>query len=326
MSEEIWVVAQTRGTECAPVTYEVMAAALALAKDLGGTVCVFVPSAHGETMAAELFARGAVRVYWSDTGADGGFRDDLIADALCAAARAHSPAAILGAATSYGKALFPRVAALLSVGLIPDVTGVDGSSGHFAAFRPCFGGNVVRQMSANGNAPVLATVRPKVFPPVGKGDSGTGELIKIEISGESGMTIKESVSEKGQTVNLSEADVVVSGGRGLREPENFKLVYDLAAATGGAVGASRAVVDADWIAYAHQIGQTGKTVNPKLYFALGISGAIQHLVGMQSSRVIVAVNKDPDAPIFKVATFGIVGDVNEFAPALTQVFKERLGT
>ena len=326
MSKEIWVVAQTRGTECAPVTYEVMTAALTLAAELDGSVSVFVPSSHGENMAAELFARGAGRVYWSDTGGDGGFCDDLIAGALCTAVRAQTPAIILGAATSYGKALFPRVAALLSVGLIPDVTAVESSGGSIRATRPCFGGNVLRQMSVQGDGPVLATVRPKVFPVAGNGGPGEGELIKIEFSGTSGMTIKESVSEKGQTVNLSEADVVVSGGRGLREPENFKLVFDLARATGGAVGASRAVVDADWIAYANQVGQTGKTVNPKLYFALGISGAIQHLVGMQSSRVIVAVNKDPDAPIFKVATFGIVGDVNEVAPALTQVFKERLGT
>jgi len=210
--------------------------------------------------------------------------------------------------------------------LIPDLTALETSSGSFAAVRPCFGGNVLRQMSAPGDGPVLATVRPKVFPPAEGSGAGEGEVVKIEASGTSWMTIKESVSEKGQTVNLSEADVVVAGGRGLREPDNFKLVFDLASATGGAVGASRAVVDADWIAYAHQVGQTGKTVNPKLYFALGISGAIQHLVGMQSSRVIVAVNKDPDAPIFKVSTFGIVGDVFEYAPALTQVFKEHLGT
>jgi electron transfer flavoprotein alpha subunit len=324
MSNEVWVVAQMREAGIAPASFEVQTAARQVAEKLSADVAVVLVGHDAGALAGECFARGAKKVYVADTPASG-FSDDLVAGILSEAIRAHAPRAVMGAATFYGKALFGRTAALCDLGLVPDVNELTVDGDAIVAGRPCFGGNVVRTVTARADATFLATVRPKIFPEAQPGGGGEGETIALEVSATAGLTVRETVSEKGQTVNLNEADVIVAGGRGLREAENFKVAREMAAAVGGAVGASRAVVDAGWIPYAHQIGQTGKTVNPKLYIALGISGAIQHLVGMQSSGVIVAVNKDPDAPIFKVATFGIVGDLFEYAPAMTRVFKEKLG-
>jgi electron transfer flavoprotein alpha subunit len=283
-----------------------------------------VYGAQAASLAKELHARGAAKVYVAEHADASGFVDDLWAGVLAAAIGQHKPHAVLGAATFYGKSLFSRAATAANVGLIPDVNRLDVEGEDIVAYRPCFGGNIVRKAQVKPGAMLVATLRPKVFVEATADGSGS-EVVALTVDGSPRIKVQESVSEKGQTINLNEADVIVAGGRGLREAESFKLAFDMADALGGAVGASRAVVDAGWIPYAHQVGQTGKTVNPKLYVALGISGAIQHLVGMQSSGVIVAVNKDPDAPIFKVATFGIVGDAFEYAPAMSRVFREKLG-
>ncbi|HXF48880.1 MAG TPA: electron transfer flavoprotein subunit alpha/FixB family protein [Verrucomicrobiae bacterium] len=234
------------------------------------------------------------------------------------------PDLILGAAAFAGKSLFPRLAAQLKLPLITDVSKVESNT---TVIRPSYGGNIYQKIKIE-KTPALLTARPKSFP-AAKPDAAKSGEIKAGVVDWLALNVRadvlEKVKEEAQTVNLGDADIIVSGGRGLREPANFALIRDLAAAVGGAVGASRAVVDAGWIPYAHQVGQTGRTVNPKLYFACGISGAIQHLVGMQSSSVIVAINRDKDAPIFGVATYGIVGDLFEILPALTKVFKEKLG-
>jgi electron transfer flavoprotein alpha subunit len=252
------------------------------------------------------------------------FIDEVFAALVVKVIAEAKPDLILGAATFAGKALFPRLAANLKFPLITDVSKVESNS---TIVRPSYGGNVYQKIKIE-KTPALLTARPKSFAAAKPDPSKTGEIkagavdwpaLNIRTS------VLEKVKEEAQTVNLGDADIIVSGGRGLREPANFALVRELAAAVGGAVGASRAVVDAGWIPYAHQVGQTGRTVNPKLYFACGISGAIQHLVGMQSSGVIVAVNRDKDAPIFGTATYGIVGDLFEILPALTKVFKEKLG-
>ena len=252
------------------------------------------------------------------------FVDEACASLVAKAIAEVKPDLILGAATFTGKALFPRLAAHLKLPLVTDVSKVVSNS---TVVRPSHGGNVYQKIKIE-KTPALLTARPKSFAAAKPDPTKSGE-VKTNAVDWSALNVRtnilEKVREEAQTVNLGDADIIVSGGRGLREPANFKLVRELAAAVGGAVGASRAVVDAGWIPYAHQVGQTGRTVNPKLYFACGISGAIQHLVGMQSSGIIVAINRDKDAPIFGAATYGIVGDLFEIIPALTKVFKEKLG-
>jgi len=203
-----------------------------------------------------------------------------------------------------------------------------GENASILATRPTHGGNVMLQVSCPGSRPQLVTVRPKAFAEAEVEEDRTGEVVtkKYDLSSvKHDSRVKETVKESGQQIPLTEADIIVSGGRGVKDTKNFPLIQELADAFDGALGASRAAVDADWIPYAHQVGQTGKTVNPKLYIACGISGAIQHLAGMQSSKVIVAINRDPEAPIFNFATFGIVGDLFEIVPVLTKKVRETLG-
>lgn len=318
---EIWVVVQTRGAGVSPVTWEVLTAARQLAGS-DGKIAAFVGHPQADRLAEECAARGVARVYCAPVDP---WSDDQMTNALAQAMAEHAPRAVLTAATLSGKATFPRLAARTGCGYAADATALSWDQNALRALRPCFGGSVQREVHVPMKPQALVTVRPKVFPAATAGARATLEKVSVAAGAPASLKLRESVAEKAQTANLSDADVVVSGGRGLRAPENFQLIFDLASAVGGAVGASRAVVDAGWIPYAHQVGQTGKTVNPKLYIAVGISGAIQHLVGMQSSSVIVAVNKDPDAPIFKVATFGMVGDLFELVPALTRTFAARLG-
>jgi len=230
----------------------------------------------------------------------------------------------LGGATFVGKSLFPRLAASLSSGLAADITSISWDGDNILAVRPAYGGKALIKVSPAGPGPQMATLRPKAFPDPSPDDSRSGEKSELtydESKYGSRAKILESVSEGGQEISLTDADIIVSGGRGIKEAANYKMIKELADVLGAAAGASRAVVDAGWVPYSHQVGQTGKTVNPKLYVACGISGAIQHLVGMQSSKTIVAINRDAEAPIFKVATYGIVGDIFEILPKLTEKLK-----
>lgn len=246
--------------------------------------------------------------------------------AVAAAAAEVKPAVILFSASSIGRDLAPRVAARLGAGLAADVTALKVEGGKLIATRPVFAGKAT-QTVAFPKSPALASLRPKAFaaaePKPGK--SAAVGALAFAYDGASKARVTGIAGGGGGKVDLTEAEIIVSGGRGMKGPEHFNLIEDLAGALGGVVGASRAVVDAGWRSHGDQVGQTGKTVSPKLYVAVGISGAIQHLAGMTSSRCIVAVNKDPEAPIFKVADYGLVGDAFEVLPALTAAVKKLNG-
>jgi electron transfer flavoprotein alpha subunit len=256
------------------------------------------------------------------------FRDDAYAKVVVELVRQKKPEVLLAGATTIGRSFIPRVAASLQTGLTADCTELDvNEEGLLLQTRPAFGGNVMATIICPNKRPQMATVRPKVMKPLKRPDH-QGEIVPVSVPGaclESRIEVLEVIPEKDQTAKLTEADVIVSGGRGLQKPENFALVEELAQLFKGAVGSSRGAVEEGWIAPSHQVGQTGRTVSPSLYMAVGIAGAIQHLVGMQSSKVIVAVNKDPMAPIFDVATYGVVADLFEFIPAFVKKIKQERG-
>ena len=229
---------------------------------------------------------------------------------------------ILMIATRLGKDLAPRVAAKLNVDLVPDVTDLNWEGDSIIARRPIFAGKAIITVKPKTN-PQFVSIRQNVFKPE-ESKASDFEVVDASLSGTLNIrtAVKEILKEAGEVLDVAEADIIVSGGRGIKGSENFKMLEELASFFGAAVGASRAAVDADWIDHSHQVGQTGKVVNPTLYIACGISGAIQHLAGMRTSKYIVAINKDPDAPIFKVADYGIVGDIFEVVPEMIKQLKE----
>jgi len=318
----VLVVALQKNSQLMPVSFELLAAA----RQVGGNVTTAIMAAEAGPLAEQLAARGGGKVLAISNPALEYFNDDIYAKVLVDLVGRHSPDLVLGPANSYGKALFTRLAAKVSGTMTSDVTALDADGSRIVATRPCFGGSVIARRTTNGDAkPHFITVRPKIF---AESTEGAGEVVVESVPDScflSGAVVREVKSDSGGTRNLAEADRIVSVGRGIRGADNVGLVKDLADALGAAFGSSRAVVDAGWTEYATQVGQTGRTVNPKLYVAVGISGAIQHLVGMRSSQQIVAVNKDKDAPIFNVANYGIVGDLFEIVPALTKKFRAELG-
>lgn len=314
----ILVIAEIRGGACKRPSLETVTAALQLAGQTGGKVVAVACGSGIDAACAELSKTGAHKVVAVDGAGLANYSSDAYAKAIAEQCAANGATAVLMAHTAMGKDLLPRVAALLDAAVVTDVVGVAFEGGAFTAKKPVFAGKATMTARATKN-PFCATLRPGTYAPacspntaeVGKAAAPAGDLLAV---------VKEIVASAGGKVPLQEAKVIVAGGRGLKEPQHFKLIEDLAAAFGpgvAAVGASRAVVDAGWRPHGEQVGQTGKVVSPPLYFAIGISGAIQHLAGMRTSRTIVAINKDADAPIFKVADFGIVGDAFEVVPALT---------
>ena len=326
----VWTFAEQRGGKLTNVALELLGEGRKLADALGEPLVAVLLGHSVEGEAKRLIAHGADQVFLADAPELERFLEEPYTQVIVDLIRNQNPNIVLMGATAIGRSLAPKIAARLGTGLTADCTGldVDVAERNLMQTRPAFGGNLMATILCPNHRPQMATVRPKVFKPMAAYESRQGQVTRVDLSKtvwDLKAKILEVVNEVGHSVNLEEANIIVSGGRGLCDPKNFQLVQDLAAVLGGAVGASRAAVDAGWIPYAHQVGQTGKTVGPKVYFACGISGAIQHRAGMQSSDIIIAINKDPDAPIFKIATFGIVGDVLEILPLLTKEFKKALG-
>ncbi|CAB4243395.1 Protein FixB [Methylacidimicrobium sp. AP8] len=331
----VWVFVERDAQGVHPVSWELLGAARKLADQLGTEVGAVVAGAPSESIDADsrdAIAYGADRVFAVAHPVLAGYRNEPYAKLLCGLVRTYKPEILLLGATSLGRDLASTVATTLETGLTADCTelAIDRESRALAATRPTFGGNLLCTILTLNYRPQMATVRPRVLPLPAKDGRRTGEIRNepIDLREEEVVTkLLEFLPHcGGDQSDLALAEVIVAGGKGLQKAANFALLRELAGALGGEVGATRAAVHAGWIEPHRQIGQTGKTVRPKLYIAAGISGAIQHRVGMESSDLIVAINTDPDAPIFEVAHYGIVGDALVFLPLLTRAVRGHPGS
>ena len=318
MSDVLAVVEQKDGA-LRGVSDEVVSAAVELGAGLGGDVHALALGGPGlATAAGGLGLHGAVRVLVCEHEAFASYAPEPYAAAVTAAVDDGKYSAVLFAGTSQGKDLAPRVAALLDVPLATDVTALEADGASPVAVRPVYAGKVFARVRSE-SSPFLVSIRPNAFEPKERASDAAVEIFSPSLVA-SRVRVREFRAASGGDIDVAEASVVISGGRGMKDPAQWGVLEDLrdAIGDGAALGASRAVVDAGWRPHGEQVGQTGKTVSPKLYFAIGISGAIQHLAGMRTAGTIVAINKDPDAPIFKVADYGIVGDLFEVVPRLAQ--------
>ncbi|MBI3451010.1 MAG: electron transfer flavoprotein subunit alpha/FixB family protein [Acidobacteria bacterium] len=320
----VLVFAESRDGKLKKVAFECLGEGRRIAQASGGTVAAVVVGANASALAAELCARGADVVCTVSDPRLALYAPMAYARALREAAVAVAADIVLIPASAMGKDLAARLAARLDTAVAADCVAISEAGGRVTAVRPVYSGKAMATVSFQNAKPAVVTLRPNVFAPAG-GSPGKGEVRALQVSFGDGDFAARTTSVKlpeGAEVDVAEADIVVSGGRAMKGPENFSYIRDLAGALGGSVGASRAAVDAGWIDHSHQVGQTGKVVSPKLYVACGISGAIQHLAGMSSSKVIVAINKDPEAPIFKIADYGIVGDLYALLPLLVQEIRK----
>jgi len=317
MSFRTLVIAEQKNGKLSNISFELITAA----QKIGGDIITACLAENADGLAKELANHTGGKALAISNPSLKYFNDEIYSNIITFLITKYQPQIIIGPATFYGKALFARLAAMNNGAMASEITGIRLDGNTVVITRPAYGGNVIIDISHKEDRLFFITVRPKIFE---ESRQGGGEVVVETVDSalfNSKASVKEMVVETGQSVNLTEADIIVSAGRGIRGPENIPLVKNLADALGAALGASRAIVDAGWISYSHQVGQTGKTVNPKLYFAVGISGAIQHLVGMQTSKTIVAINRDKDAPIFNIASYGIVGDLFEVIPALAAKFQ-----
>jgi len=325
----VWVWVEQFQGEAASISWEMVGQGRRLADQRGTALTACVLGHNVEHNAKQAVAYGADRVFWVDDASLAVYRTRPYARTLVQLVRQYKPEIFLLGASSRGRDLAGSVATELYTGLTADCTGldIDPETKLLRQTRPAFGGNIMATIISPNYRPQMATVRHRVFELPEMDSSRQGQIVAVDpVMAEDDVATKvvEFIMEQGE-VNLADAKIIVSGGRGVGGPEGFAPIRELAEVLGGAVGASRAAVDAGWIPYAHQVGQTGRTVRPDLYIACGISGAVQHLAGMGTAKVIVAINKDPDAPIFGVANYGIVCDLFQVIPALTAQFRERLG-
>jgi electron transfer flavoprotein alpha subunit len=310
------------------IAWETLGVGREVATRLGGPVVALVLGENVSELATEAIRRGADSALVADDPTLKQYRLEPYAAIIARLAREQHPEVLLLGASSAGLELAAYVAARLEVGLAQDCIAVSVQQGKLAVSRPVLAGNLTADIEYGPARPQVATIRRRIFPAAeaDTGRSGAVTSVPAILSEDEISTRVEGLTADSGKISLTDARIIVSGGRGVGGPDGFAPVQELAETLGGALGASRVAVDSGWIAYPHQVGQTGKTVQPDLYVACGISGAIQHLAGMKTSKVIVAINKDADAPIFKFAHYGIVGDLFEVVPALTREFKARLDT
>jgi electron transfer flavoprotein alpha subunit len=326
----VWVFAEQRAGRIKSVSFELLAKGRELADSLKTELCA-VCFGHGVEAVERLLAYGADKVYLLDSPEMSANDEDLLTQQLVSLIRKYKPEIVLAGATALGRSFIPRVAAVVGCGLTADCTGleIDLENRQLLQTRPTFGGNIMATIICPSGRPQMSTVRPRVFkkgsPIPGRVHARQGQIIKLDFTGEKALSRTKLISfleDIGEKIKLDEADIIVAGGRGLGKPDNFKLLEELASALGAALGSSRPPVDEGWISYSHQVGQTGKTVCPKLYIACGISGSVQHMAGMQTADTIVAINRDPSAPIFEIATYGIVGDLFQVVPVMIERLKK----
>jgi len=326
MNSEVWIFAEQQDGKIKGVAYELLSEGLRLANSLESDLCA-VCLGHNVAEIDQLVACGADKVYLVDDPSLAAHDEDLYIEQLVDLVRRHNPQILLAGATSLGSSFIPRVAAILETGLAANCASleIDPETRLLMQTRPSYGGNLMATVICPDKRPQMATIRPHTFKKGKPDESRQGDIVRVDFDKQpvtSRTKVLQVVDDLSEKVKLEEADVIVCGGRGLGSPENFQIVADLAEALGAALGSSRPPVDDGWIPYSHQVGQTGKTVSPKVYIACGISGAPQHLTGMQTSEIIVAINEDPKSPIFEVATYGIVGDLFKVVPMLTAKLRE----
>lgn len=325
----IWAECEEKGEKFVPkkVATELLSQGRRLSDKLGQQLSVVVLGDERITGLDTLIAYGADKVVRCEHKLLGRFTSEGFSSVIAALISKEKPSVFLFGATPHGRELAPRVAARLQLGLTADCTGLDiGEHGHLVQTRPAFGGNIMASIVSPYTRPQMATVRPNVFSPGEPDSSRKGQIEDFEVtlspaSIRTKLVAAERLADEGE-IGIEDADIIVSAGRGCQKKENLTLIQELADALGGVTAGSRAIVELDWIPHTKQVGQSGLTVGPQLYIAVGISGAVQHLVGMSSAKTVIAINKDPDAPIFKVADLGIVGDAMDILPLLIRKLKQ----
>ena len=325
MPQGVMVIAEQRDGEIRKVSYEIVSEGKRLAEKLGQKVTAVLLGQNIKDKAATLGHYGADKIIVADDAKLANYTPDAYASVIAQLAKANDPAILLLGASVQGKDLAARLSARLGVGMAQDCTAFSIDNGRLNAIRPIYAGKAYAKVTFSDHYPHMATARPNVMPMNPPDASKAAEMVDAGVAPDDSALktkVADVIRDAAGKVDLTEADKIVSGGRGMKGPEGFKVLEDLAAVMGASVGASRSAVDAGWRSHTDQVGQTGKVVSPNLYIACGISGAIQHLAGMSTAKVVVAINKDPDAPIFQKADYGVVDDLFKVVPALTEEVKK----